>query len=215
MKKLLIALIILVTVAMAGFAIYVKDSNKRLLSLSEVQAKNCYIGYEYSEFDQYYYYSDLMNYESLKENSDLIVEVTCRDQGSQRMQCILRKCSVNKIISGDYDEDYLYLYEPSFVSPFDYIEVINGYLNMKEGQTYIVFLKKVNAPNDVNDEYSKGYYLTSAMYGKYKLDNYESLFSYQEGDDIYYEQIMDHETMLVTEEQVNIYNDILKILKEK
>lgn len=214
MKKILIGLIVLVTAAMVGFAKYVKASNIPVLSLNEVKERNCKLAYEYGDFSELYFYSDSMNYMALSENSDLIVEVTCLDQGSQRALSVLRKCSISKVIEGNYEGDCLYLYEPSFVSPYNYINVMNGYLNMQEGQTYIVFLKKVNAPDNANEEFSKGYHLTSAMYGKYRIGCYESLIEYQEGDDIYYDQVANHETMLVSQKQVDIYNEILKKIEE-
>lgn len=210
MKKFLIAIIFLIVISMIGFSIYVNDSYEPLLSLSEIDNFKVRISYEYAEFDEYLYYNQDMTYEKLKNNSDIVVEVKCLDDGIQKAYSTLRKCEVVNVLSGDCSDENIYIYEPSYMLPFNEISIINGYINMNKNKSYILFLKKVNAPENVSEVYSKGYYPTSAMFGKYEKNHYEKLFIYKAEKDIYFSEIKDHCTMLIESNDVERYNKIIE-----
>lgn len=210
MKKFLIAIIFLVVISMIGFSLFVKGSYEPLLTLAEINDNKVRVSYEYAEFDEYFYYDQNMTYEELKNNSDIVIEVKCLDEGMQKAYSTLRKCEVIKVISGNCSDDNIYIYEPSYMLPYEQVAIINGYINMKKNNNYILFLKKVNAPNNVSEEYSKAYYPTSAMFGKYKVNHFEKIVMYEAENDIYYSEIKDHCTMLIDSNDVDKYNKIVE-----
>lgn len=114
------------------------------------------------------------------------------------------------MIYGEYTDDYLYVFEPSYFSPYDEISIVNGYINMQNDKTYLLFLKKVNAPENVKEIYSKGYYLTSATFGKYEYNNYAEMIEYSYDFDTYYYQINNKCVMIVDKKEQELYNKILK-----
>lgn len=60
--------------------------------------------------------------------------------------------------------------------------------------------------------YSNAYYLTSAQYGKYSQGHYEQTTQINEG--CRYKDIQNHETILVDDKSVTLYNRILKSLEQ-
>ena len=104
---------------MIGFSIYVYDSYELLLSFAEIDNFKVRITYEYAEFDEYLYYDQNMTYEKLKNKSDIVVEVKCLDDGTQKAYSMLRKCKVVEVLNGDCSDENIYIYEPSYMLPFD------------------------------------------------------------------------------------------------
>lgn len=195
---------------MIGFSIFVKNSYEPLLNLSEIDNSKVRVSYDYAEYDQYLYYNQNMTYEELKNNSDIIIEVKCIDEGTEKAYSTLRKCEVIKVLNGNYSNEIIYIYEPSYMSPFNEISITNGYINMNRNKNYILFLKKVNAPESVSKEYSQGYYPTSAMFGKYENNHFEELVDYIPENDIYFDEIKNHCTMLIDSNDVVKYNNIVE-----
>lgn len=208
MKKLLAFVIISSILIMTLFSFYVKNTYESLPNLKNVNTSKIRVSYDASEYSQYIY-DENISYDTLKENSDLIVEVKCVDYGQQHAYSILRKCQIKKVIYGAYTDDYLYVYEPSYFLPHDEISIVNGYINMHNDKVYLLFLKKVNAPKNVNEIYSKGYYLTSATFGKYEYNNYAKLMVYNYDSDTYYNKINNKCVMIIDKKEAELYNKIL------
>lgn len=215
MKKILIGIISLCIVTMTGFSLYVKNSYESLLSIAQLDAATVRVSYDPSDYSEFYYYNQDITLDDLERNSDIVVEVVCSDLGVQRAYSTLRNCEIKKVIRGKCESESIYIYEPSYVMPYNEIAITNGYINMKENESYILFLKKVNAPKGVDKEYSNGYYLTSPMYGKYQHNYYEELVSDNFDDDVYYDQIEDHNVLLVNEETLALYNSVVKSINIK
>ena len=163
MKKIILVLISLSTCFLVGFACYSKSSYLPMIGLKDLDSKNPVVSYDVAEYKQYYYYNDSMDLDSLMNHSDAVVEVSCLNYGKQTAYSILRNCKVKRIIKGENikKEGHIYIYEPTYISPYDEYPLVNGYINMKIHHTYILFLKKVNAPSSAPSMYSNAYYLTS------------------------------------------------------
>lgn len=214
MKKIILVLISLSTCFMVGFAGYSKSSYLPMIGLKDLNSNNPVVSYDAGPYKQYYYYNDSMDLDSLMNHSDAVVEVSCLNYGKQTAYSILRNCKVKRIIKGENikKEGHIYIYEPTYISPYDEYPLVNGYINMKIHHTYILFLKKVNAPSRAPSMYSNAYYLTSPQYGKYRQGHYEQ--TTQINENCKYKDIQNHETILVDDKSVTLYNRILKSLEQ-
>lgn len=210
MKKLIVLLIVLSTCFMIIYAYYTKSTYLPMIKLSELEQYNLAIEYDTSDYNQYFYYNDQMSYDDLMKESDLVVEITCLDSGEQMAYSTLRYCKIERILKGNQDlvNQNIYIYEPSYIMPYNTISITNGYINMYNNQQYVFFLKKVNAPQSTQSKYSQGYYPVSAEYGKYQLNHYEQKVDLKEG--LLYNEIKDHEVLLTDDKEVTLYNQILK-----
>lgn len=208
-KKFTISIIIISISTMIFLSLYVKKTYIPIDNLKDANYSQLRISYDETNYSQFLYKKE-MTYDLLKNNSDLVVEVECMDYGKQYAYSILRKCKIKKVIHGQFNNKYLYVFEPSYFLPHNDISITNGYINMKKNNNYFIFLKKVKTPKNTNKIYDNSYYPTSAMYGKYKSNCYAKTIDFNYDNEIYFDQIQNENVMLLDNKKIEQYNNILE-----
>lgn len=196
------------------YAHYSKSTNLPMIGLKDLKNYNPIVEYDETQYDEYYYYNDEMNYTDLLNNSDLVVEVSCQDNGEQMAYSMLRDCKVEKVIKGNeiLEKDNIFIYEPSYITPYNDWAIVNGYINMEKNEKYFLFLKKVNAPQIAPPMYSEAYYLASAEFGKYKIGHSEKVIN--KNSEFKYTDLYGHEVLFTNGKKVQVYNAILEDLEK-
>lgn len=121
---------------------------------------------------------DINSFSELQDKSDLIVKVIPTDDRKVLFGTMLSRMKVLDVYKGKdiTAGDNLYVYEPCDIQCGKYELYISydGYIFMHEAREYVLFLKKLNAPEGYRYRGKEkiSYVLTSMAFGKYPVQAY-------------------------------------------
>ncbi|MDW7657138.1 MAG: hypothetical protein SCM11_08180 [Bacillota bacterium] len=166
-RKILTCVVIGIFVCSVVFTIFLKYSYKdQYAALEKNEVDNLLISYYslYTNEDE-----DEITFETISQNTELIIQAICEERTTQ-YRCTLLRLSVVQILKGVYEENEIFVYEPSYIfarsMPLTYKKgimrfcIVDGYIPMSMNNQYILFLNKAeNAPSDsyvlAHNQYSK------------------------------------------------------------
>lgn len=222
-KKILWIICVIIVIGTSFYTVLkVKNSFLPIPSLEEEKKINPSVAYTWYDDETFkraypYFSVEINNLRDLEGASDLILEVEPIDEGSSAAYSLLRACKVINIFKGDLTEKTIYLYENSyFYHSWNYI-CTEGYINMKKGEKYVVFLNRIKNSDMVDkEELRNGYILATPRFGKYKFNQEAQLIEYDPNkDEIYYNDVADLPVLFNIESYVDTYNSILKDIERK
>lgn len=166
-RKILTCVVIGIFTCSIAFAILLKYSYKdQYAALEKKEVDNLLISYYslYANEDEV-----KITFETINQNAELIIRAICEERTTQ-YRCTLLRLSVVQILKGVYEENEIFVYEPSYIfarsMPLTYKKgimrfcIIDGYIPMAINKQYVLFLNKAeNASSDnyvlAHNQYSK------------------------------------------------------------
>lgn len=217
-KKVLISICFIIIGISIFLGLKTKASFVELPPLHELKKINPPISYISTEEDyrslEYYYKYDIQDLDDLINSSDLVLEVQPLDEGTAVASALLRKSKVLRVIKGEYNNEEVYVYEPShFIHTRSYM-CIQGYVSMIESESYVIFLQKIDVPKNMKkDTLQNGYFFTNASLGKFKLGQDAILSDFNDDKEIYFNDIYELSVLFKLQKDVDLYNKLLKELE--
>lgn len=209
---------ILVVVLIMVSCIFIGIKTKKSFNLSENVNKNIETFSIYKDQSLLNFYDQISEVNDLLSNSDIVVKISITEDRESVTKATLTKVKVNSILKGNiYDKEYIYIYEPYFIRYFDCsISNYQGYLPMRKGEEYIVFLKELNAPEGYNktDKENMSYLFVNPIWGKYNSKAQEIYTTNNIDMDIKLGDVNDKDAIIM-EQDVEKYNSNKKIIDEK
>lgn len=211
-KKIMWIVFVLIVIIVSIFAAFkVKSSFIKQPSLAELKNSDCRIEYRWMDEEAYKNkYPNIDSLSDLEKNSQVILKVSAIADGDTVAYSLRRKCKVINSIKGDIKDEYIYIYEPSYIQGKKY-RCYQGYLAMENDKEYIVFLKNIeNSELSTQKELSNGYIFTDPIFSKYSLDQKATLVQGNEVEkNIYYNEVSSLPVFLKEQKYVDLYNKIL------
>lgn len=222
-KKLLWILCITIVIGVSFFTGFkVKNSFQPIPTLEEEKKINPPVAYSWYDDESFeatypYFTLNINNLTDIETASDLILEVEPLDDGTLVAYSLLRECKVINTLKGNITENTVYLYENSYFYESSNYLCKEGYINMKKGENYIVFLTRIENSDKVEkSELRNGYIFTNPRFGKYKMNSKAELIEYDpDKDELYFNDIVDLPVLLNKQTYVDIYNNILSDVAQK
>lgn len=222
-KKILWIICIVIVIGTSFCTVFkVKSSFLPIPSLEEEKKINPSVAYTWYDDETFkraypYFSVEVNNLRDLEGASDVVLEVEPMDDGKSAAYSLLRKCKVINTLKGDLTEKTIYLYENSyFYHSWNYI-CTEGYINMKKGEKYIVFLNRIkNSEMVEKEELRSGFIFSTPRFGKYSINHQAQLMEYDPNkDEIYFNDVADLPVLFNIEYYVDTYNNILKEIERK
>ncbi|MCP2239819.1 hypothetical protein [Thermoanaerobacterium thermosaccharolyticum] len=180
LDKVLISIVVSLIVIGVVVGIFTRFSYKDNVSFSRISNNiddyKIVVGDVDSDraFYKSFYVENIKSLSDLELESDYILKVRAEDDRKTLNNTLYTKVNVVKIYKGNdlKGKNYVYIYEPCF------FDVCNktfysqwGYNFMHSNDEYIVFLRKIKAPQGYHYKNNEGisFLFTSVPYGKYKL----------------------------------------------
>jgi hypothetical protein len=124
------------------------------------------------------------------DESTLIVKVEAKDEREMRYFTVLTKVTVLDVYTGDkgLKGRDIYIYEPIVVNVYknnEFIILYEGYVLMKPGKTYYLFLSPDTQPQGFvySDRRLHSYKLTERHYGKYPIETCDIKCEFEQDPD--------------------------------
>lgn len=219
-KKALISICFIIIGISIFLGLKTKASFVELPPLDELKKINPRISYISTEEDdrshEYYYKYDIENLDDLLNFSDLVLEVQPLDEGTPVASSLLRKSKVLNVLKGEYNNEEVYIYEPSYFMDIECYMCIQGYVSMIEGESYVIFLQKIDVPKNMKkNTLQNGYFFTNASLGKFKLGQDAILSDFNDDKEIYFNDIYELSVLFKLQKDVDLYNKLLKELEAR
>ena len=176
-----------------------------------------------SALGEQYGQEDINSFSELQDKSDLIVRVIPTDDRKVLFaRTILSRVKVLDVYKGKdiISSDNLYVYEPCSIQCGKYELYISydGYIFMHKAREYVLFLKKLNAPEGYKYRGKEkiSYVLTSMAFGKYSVQAYghtevideDRVNPYVADKTIKFAEIKDMDLITIRMETLKKYNEI-------
>ncbi|MEG0176893.1 hypothetical protein [Anaerorhabdus sp.] len=214
MKKICYLIIVLTTSFSIILAINTKNSFVDIVNLDSAMSSNPIV--EFSGDDIYeHFFVKVNSLDDLLSNAEFVLRVTPTEFAEQRAYSYIRECNVLDSYKGN-TLDQIYIYEPNYFTGLNRYTSGSGYIQMKIGEEYIVFLNNVDRDQkSLNKEFINGYAYVNKGLSKFAIsDEPESIKLLQENIEYRFNDISDYEYISFENERIELYIQIKKEIME-